>query len=787
VSNLPQAVFDLKYILHKTEMSTKIEYNFNFSKGAFMLDFAGYRYADGVLRRAFCSFMAGASIAALSGCFTTAAAQETASSGSQIETVVVTAQKRDESLLSVAGSVTALTAAQLAKTQSVDLADYAALTPGLDLISQREGQTQLVLRGITTGSSTPNTTVAIYEDETPYGSSTAFASGNLLTLDLDPSDLQRIEVLSGPQGTLYGASSLGGVLKYVTTPPNLEDYSARAEIDGTTVDGGGSGYGLRAMVNVPIESDTLGLRVSGFDRLDPGYIDNPQLGRSNVNDSRVYGGRASLLWQPTDKLSVRLNVQYQKLNSGGASEEDVDGTTLKPLYGDLIQKRYSAEPLDVRYWLSSAVVNYDFGWAKLVSATSYSTLHESLYNDLTTTYQPVLGPALGIPDIGISFDIPVQQQKVTEEVRLTSPSDQKLEWQAGFFFTHEQSTHGEIFDPFETSTGASIPVNLLTGALKDRYTEYAGYADLDYHFTDKFDLMAGGRYGSNEQHYSQPESGALIGPATTLTAKSSDDSATFLVSPRYRLDDDNMVYARVASGYRPGGPNAVTPTEIAGGVPTSYGPDTLTDYEVGYKADLLQHRLTMDLSAFYIDWRNIQIQTVFNGFDATGNGGKAKSQGAQLSASYIPLDGLTLSGNLAYTDAELTQDALAVNAVSGDRLPSVPKLSAYFSADYDFEIAPSWGAFVGGDVRYTGDRPSDFVSGTPPAGFERPTMPDYTTYGLRAGFTHDAWDLELYVKNLGNVRGIDSLRSLAFGGFSDPYAASIIQPRTVGISLSAKY
>jgi len=391
-----------------------------------------------------------------------------------------------------------------------------------------------------------------------------------------------------------------------------------------------------------------------------------------------------------------------------------------------------------------------------------------------------------MPTIGIAFDIPIKQSKVTQEFRLTSPSDQKFAWQMGFFFTHEASTHGEVFNPFDTATGTAIPVNLLSGALISRYTEYAFYGDVDYHFDSKFDVLAGLRYGSNDQHYRQPQSGALIGPASTLVAKSSDESTTFLVSPRYKFDDDNMVYARVASGYRPGGPNPLTPAQAAGGVPSSFGPDKLTNYEAGYKASLLQHALTLDISAFYIDWRDIQIQTEFNGFDATGNGGTAKSQGLELSATYVPVRGLTLSGSLNYTEAKLTADAPGIDAKNGDRLPNVPKVSGYLSADYSFHVVPTWEGYVGGGLHYTANRVSGFVSSAP-AGFNRPVMPSYTTYDLRAGVTHDMWDLELYAKNLGNSRGITSLRSLAFDSVSNPYAASIIQPRTIGVTLSMEY
>jgi outer membrane receptor protein involved in Fe transport len=603
---------------------------------------------------------------------------------------------------------------------------------------------------------------------------------------LDPSDVQRVEVLRGPQGTLYGASALGGLVKYVTTPPSLTDYAGRVEVDGSTVDNGGVGYGVRAMVNVPIVNDTLGLRISGFDRRDPGYIDDAYLGRTDVNSTNVYGGRASLLWEPIKRLSVRLTVQVQNDQGNGTDDEDVDGTTLKPLYGDLQQKRYVNEPLSIHYRVYSGVVNYDLGWANLTSATSYTTLRETLTTDLTDDYGPVLGPLLHVPTLGIAFVTPIDQDKTTEEVRLSSPTGGQLEWIGGFFFTHEASTHGEQFDPFLTGSNTPIPVNLLSGSLNSRYTEYAGFGDVTYHFTPKFDVQAGVRYSTNDQNYNQPESGALIGPSTTLLAKTSDDSTTFLVTPKYQFDSNTMVYARIATGYRPGGPNALTPAEIAGGVPTSFQPDTLTNYELGYKAALLEHRLTLDLSTFYIDWRHIQIQTVFNGFDATGNCGTARSDGFEGAVTYTPIRGLNLTGNVAYTDAQLTQDAPGISGKSGDELPNVPHWAAHVGADYDFALAPNWTGFVGGGVRYLGDRASGFVSNAPST-FIRPTIPAYTTVDLRAGFINKGWTLEIFAKNVGDERGINNLSSLSFSGTTNPYEASIIQPRTIGVSLSAAY
>ncbi len=405
------------------------------------------RRFGGVLRRReaagnslTCILAAGASLAALTGVTPASAQASPAANGAQnastVAELVVTAQKRSERLMTTPTAVTALTASDLQRTEAINLADYAAQTPGLGLISEREGQTQIVLRGITTGSSTPNTTVSTYIDDSPFGSSTTFADGNQLTPDIDSSDLQRIEVLRGPQGTLYGASSLGGLVKYVTAPPDLENYGGRLEADGTAVDHGGDGFGVRGMVNIPLIKGDLGLRLSAFDRFDPGYIDDANLDLKNLNYTRVDGGRATLLWLPMPKLSIRLTALVQNLHGGGTSDEDVNvvGGQLQPVSGEFQQFRYDEEPLDIRYRMYSAVENYDFGWASLLSATSYSVMREDTINDLSPTFGPVLGPLLGLPILGIRFFIPIDEDKFTQEFRLTSSSNNRTRMACGALF-----------------------------------------------------------------------------------------------------------------------------------------------------------------------------------------------------------------------------------------------------------------------------------------------------------------------------------------------------------------
>ena len=212
---------------------------------------------------------------------------DAAPGGEQVSELIVTANKRDERLRDVPSAVTALTGADLRRTQAKRLEDYATKVPGLNFISSGEGTTQLILRGITTGGAQLSSTVAVYIDETPYSGSTVFAGAATGVPDLDPSDLDHIEVLKGPQGTLYGADALGGVLKYVTVKPDSGRFSGRADVGGAWVDGGGSGFNASAAVNIPLVTDKLAVRISGFDRQDPGFIDDPSRSAKNINS----GGR----------------------------------------------------------------------------------------------------------------------------------------------------------------------------------------------------------------------------------------------------------------------------------------------------------------------------------------------------------------------------------------------------------------------------------------------------------------------------------------------------------------
>ncbi len=291
-----------------------------------------------------------------------------------IEEVVVTASKRTEAVKDVPMAVTVLGQDQLDRLNARSYEDFIKNVPGMSLTEASPTHPQLILRGINAGG--VGSTVGTYLDETPYGSSSSLANGTDTAPNLDTFDMQRVEVLRGPQGTLYGASTMGGLLKFVTNAPDPSGFAAQVEAGGTDVDHGGSGGFARAMVNVPI-SDEFAVRLVGYDSHDGGWVDDPGRGVKNTNGVTNYGGRVEALFKPTDKFSVRLNLLSEKVDAGNNNVEDVvvTGNSFHPLVGDYQELRTTNEPSRARYMIYNATIDWDLDWASLTSVTSFDLLH----------------------------------------------------------------------------------------------------------------------------------------------------------------------------------------------------------------------------------------------------------------------------------------------------------------------------------------------------------------------------------------------------------------------------
>ncbi|MGN6057532.1 MAG: TonB-dependent receptor [Sphingomicrobium sp.] len=730
------------------------------------------------------------------------------------QNVIITATKRPQVLLDVPQSVTVVTGKTLEAQHANDFQDYLKLVPGLQLDQDTPGEARLILRGVNTGGVA--STVGVYVDETPFGSSSGLVNGAILAGDFDTFDVNRIEVLRGPQGTLYGASSLSGVLRFVTNAPSTDRFMVHGRVGLEAVDHSGElGYLTNLMVNAPL-GPTIALRASGFYRSDPGFIDSRGTSSTDlfgnvftsdkakdINKSKSFGGRASLLFKPSDAASVRLTAIAQNIDADAPSIIEADPVTLRPLHG-LTQSQFVPQFTDIAYRIYNGTGVFDLGFANLTSSTSYGTQKQHFRSDFTFALSgalPFLIP--GFPPNEFFEGQHTNDTKFTQEFRLANEG-RLLDWLVGLYYTDERGLIQQDFTAVEPGTLTPIDLTPVIGnlglgsaTLNSKYKEYAGFVDVTVHFTPQFDVELGGRESHNKQSAHQVTSGVLAG-ASDLTAHSSESVFTYSIAPKYKLSPNASIYARVAKGFRPGGPNVLAP-----GAPpefATYHSDSLVSYEAGVKAESRDRRFSIDAAAFHIDWKDIQLFAVISGFGFNTNGSTAKSDGFELSAAARPIRGLDLSANAAYTNARLTGPTPAtVGGRDGDQLPFTPKFSGSINADYQWALGGIARAHVGGSFRHlsgqTAPYDADFV-----AAFGRQRhIPAYEVFDVNAGVTFGHWSIEGYVKNLGGSRGITSVSGLTvFGPPDHPDAGfpllpggaigtGIIRPRTIGISVGFQY
>jgi iron complex outermembrane receptor protein len=697
----------------------------------------------------------------------------------QLQEVIVTANKRSERLADVPMSAVVLSGPQLTESQANTLQDIANRVPGLQVVSDSPVDNQLIIRGISIGVGALNSSVATYVDETPYTSEGPFANSQNIAPNLDTYDLARVEVLRGPQGTLYGANALGGLLKYVTNVPDPTRFSASFLTGVSSVTHGGDGYEAHGMVNLPL-TDTLALRVVANDNRFPGYIDDPSRHESGINSVDRYGGRASFLWQAAPSLSVRLTAQYQYLEAHDTGDMDVYPGSLEPIFGDLTQEKVIRQPQRVENEIYNATIDWNLDFASLTSSTSYSKANPTLTQDFSWALGAFVSSLLGA-NYGDALTTKEPVHSFTQELRLASRNNDKWDWLIGGYFTNEGAHEIQATPPIDLGTGRilyNLQSSLGVFDITSTYRELAGFGDVNYHFTPAFEVGLGGRYSSEKQSYHQVNDGLLTG-TDDFTTRSDQSAFTYSVNAKYKFIPEALVYARVASGFVPGGPNDVLPDSP---LPKTFKSSTTTNYEVGVKGAAIDGRLNYDFDVFDVEWSDIQLIAAVNGLFGATNGGKARSRGVEGGVNYEPARGLYLSANVAYTAARLTQDTPAsVNGHAGDRLPESPFFASTLSASYERPLSSAVVGFGGVDWHYSGDRLSEFVLGAP-----RQTLPSYSMVDLRAGVRVKAYELTLYVKNVGDARAISEVSAETVNGVN-AFSASVVAPRTVGLALSGKY
>jgi iron complex outermembrane recepter protein len=729
-----------------------------------------------------------------------ALAQSTSSP--ELTEIVVTATKRAENIQDIPVSVSVESGAAMLERGQSSLLDYAAYMPGFNVSNAgTPGLSSVQLRGISSQAGTA--AVGTYIDDTPLGSSSAWATGSLTALDLLPYDLDRLEVLRGPQGTLYGAGAMGGLVKYVMKSPSTTQSEATVGAELTDTDGAGRlGYTYSARVSEPLLDNVLGVSLSLFDKQAPGWMTNLATGQRDTNDTSRYGGRAAILWTPTQNLTVKLSAMASNINAEDSAIRQFTTTQVTPNTGSALIVSPQAPlpagtenvqfltPYQQRLQYYSATVDWNVGSVDLISASSYSSQRSFISEDYTQQLGGILGEIGGMGPGLANITNPFGLDKLTQEFRVVSQKGQPVDWMLGVFTTHENSTNTQTLNAFNlngTPMAALSPPNnpVFYSALPEIYDEYAAFGDVTVKVTDQINLNAGARYAHNDQDWNNTVTpGPLVNESGFFHVGTHEGVFTWMAGAEYHFAADNMLYVRAASGYRPGGPNTPLP-----GVPSSYGPDSLINYELGLKSTFLDHRAQVDVALFRIDWKNIQL-TASNAESYTfnANGGTATSQGVEFAGTYRPIDALTLGFNEAYTDAHLTSVIpQASYLLTGYQLPLVPKESFSVTVDYQWNLSAGWSAHLGGAYRYVGAEWLSIVESSSPVSTPSVRAPSYSVVDLNASVRNDHLTFKAYVRNLANN---DAITAVSFEGLinngvtgNQQLFSSYLQPRTVGLGV----
>lgn len=700
-----------------------------------------------------------------------------------LEEVMVTASRREEAVQDVALSVTVIDTKDYIDSGLSSLTDILPFVPGVSV--QDAGAafgSDVYVRGINAVGAGG---VSTYIDEIAFGSSTVYAGGNA-PLDGTLLDLGTLDVMKGPQGTLYGASALGGLLKFNTRKGSLEEWTGSMSADISDTHGGGLNQLYRINANGPVVSDTLGVSFTVFWKDKTGYIDNDVIPIEGWDDYEYYGGSGSLYWAASDKLTFNLQGLYQKSTQNGVATIQANATedfmmpglgAGEPWYGKYATGDAALNPSEYEARMLGLTAEYAFDFATLTSVTSTQKSDFSQSADFTVPYAAFADLFFpeNAPHESAVFIGSLGFEKFTQELRLVSSSNDHFEWIVGAYYVDEDgyNTQDMQFKPVQS--------DLFFATFPSNYKEISGYATGTYYFTPKFDASVGIRYADYSNEVQLDAKGPLVAP---IPKNSIDDTVTnYLFNVRYRVADNMSLYGRAASGYRPGGANFVLLDPETGEPITNafYAPDSLWSYEVGMKGTSDSGRIGYDVAAFYIDWTDYQIFVTRGGLNVNGNAEKASSKGAEAALSFALTDSLTLTGSVSYIDAKLGVDEPDLGGTKGTQLPNSPKWQGALDLDYRFNLG-DLPAYAGVAWRYKGEQPVGFDGYTDsdgnvwPASAPRYDVSAYSLVDLRAGTSIGKVDLSFYVTNLFDEWSYQSFSP----SFTSPSTGVPTRPRTIG-------
>jgi outer membrane receptor protein involved in Fe transport len=789
------------------------------------------------------------SAASLSTLMATGALAQTAES-SQLQEVVVTANRSGaESVQKVAIPISVVNPTLVDQSGLGNLSDLTKFSPSLSIVEGAPGFNQITMLGLTsmpyrTSDTSDRSLVAVYLDDTPIS-----VQGQ--TPDLRVYDLERVEILRGPQGTLYGDSSMAGTIRYITAKPSAKSAFGTLEATGADTDHGSPSYSLRGMFNTPIIDDKLAFRATFYEGHDGGFIDNIGLrNKKDANSNDSTQARAALRWTPDSTLTVDFAATYEQSHAHGLN----DAASGLPRY---TVSTNTGEGTRDSFQLYQLNIDKDLGFANLVSSTAY-TWRRIGYNAST---EPTIGYYFanyyGLPNAlynapasynqAINDKIPAEHydisnkiKDVMQEVRLVSKNDGPIKWTVGAFYESQtRNLYQDIPVPgFDTSSYAAAFYQLATGKPYNSKTvdgafnandifsglqnesnqQVALFTDDTWHVTKKLDLTAGVRYFDYSEKYYLFESGVYgdinhVPLTTNAKEKASGFNPRFNAS--YHIDDDVMIYAEAAKGFRYGGANQPVPEGTSGvagkctqnlasygltSAPLTFGPDSLWDYTVGEKAKLAGGRMTLNADVYYIDWSNVQTRLLLNcSYFFTESAGSIQSKGVEAESTFKVTPELTVSGSVAYNDSHASGNIPTVGAFNGDQSPFSPNWIASVFAFYDKPVADGM-MHVQASYQFRSEENTTFdpysTSYNAAANSLTKTgnsqtfaiIPPSHDVNASIAYAFGRYEVGVYGTNLINgVRVTNIARPTYYGNYVAGNLDTIARPLTVGVRLKAKF
>lgn len=685
------------------------------------------------------------------------ASAQTADAAMLIEEIIVTATKREEPVRKISGSVTAFDQAGLDAVGAESFADYLTRTPGVVFNQSVPGNSSAIIRGVatTTGIAQAQGTTGYFINDVPL--TDPFYSGGIP--DIDTFDVDNIIILRGPQGSLFGSSSLGGAINYQAAKPDLTRFDARVRGTVESTSGGDMSYSGKIMLNAPVSTNVFAVRGVFDYRQDGGYIDNVGMGRDNVNDTEVRGGRILATWVPAAGTTINYLFLQQ-------TQDTDDAGFVEPAVGRYAKSTALPERFSYRTRIHNLRLDQEFSFATL---TATAARHEKKFSgtqDFSNLLPPSLAPA--------AFLEPGISEGNTFEVRLASPSGQRFEYLVGAF---HDSTDEEIVNQLVAPNAAAAfgDALLLDAAVNIEGKESALFGEATWHFTDQFKATLGGRYFETRLTTVIAQSGPLAGAASTTRGESSENGFSPKASLTWTPRDDFLMYGLVSKGFRFGGPNIAVDPDFA--IPGEFESDSLINYELGARTNLLDRRLQLDSTLFYIDWSDIQVTLATPaGFTYTANAGKARNYGFEGTATFRPSRRLTLQGNVTWLDSELRTDFMSGAAVvpSGATLPGASEWQVSDAAIYTFVdsgLRPS----IAFSHRYVSTAPGALVVTPQEQG-------GYNLFDLRLSAAFAGFGVAAFVENIGDERGVTQAVTNNRG-----VSEYVVRPRTYGLTLDYRF